>query len=91
GLHPAILRLIHTTAEAAHRAGKWVGVCGELGADPQALPILLGLGVDELSVNVPALATVKAQIRGLQLADARTLAQQALQCRTAAEVRALKI
>ncbi|MCA9963090.1 MAG: phosphoenolpyruvate--protein phosphotransferase [Anaerolineales bacterium] len=91
GLHPAILRLIHTTTKAAHRAGKWVGVCGELGADPQALPILLGLGVDELSVNVPALATVKAQIRGLQLADARTLAQQALQCRTAAEVRALKI
>lgn len=90
GLHPAVLRLIHTTAEAAHRAGKWVGVCGELGADPQALPILLGLGVDELSVNVPAVATVKAQIRGLQLADARTLAQRALQCRTAAEVRGLK-
>ncbi|MEZ4513254.1 MAG: phosphoenolpyruvate--protein phosphotransferase [Chloroflexota bacterium] len=91
GLHPAVLRLIHTTAEAAHRAGKWVGVCGELGADPHALPILLGLGVDELSVNVPALATVKAQIRSLQMADARTLAQRALQCRTAAEVRALKI
>lgn len=90
GLHPAILRLIHTTTQAAHQAGKWVGVCGELGADPQALPILLGLGVDELSVNVPALATVKAHIRTLQLAEARTLAHQALQCRTAAEVRALK-
>lgn len=63
GLHPAVLRLIERTVEAAHAAGKWVGVCGELGADPQAVPILIGLGVDELSVSVPAIASVKAQIR----------------------------
>jgi phosphotransferase system HPr (HPr) family protein len=58
----AVLRLIAGTVDAAHAAGKWVGVCGELAADPQAVPILIGLGVDELSVSVPAIPTVKAQI-----------------------------
>lgn len=87
GLHPAVLRLIARTVEAAHAAGKWVGICGELGADPQAVPILLGLGVDELSVSVPAIAPVKAQIRSLTLEDARQLAQRALARGTAAEVR----
>jgi phosphocarrier protein FPr len=71
GLHPAVLRLIERTVEAAHAAGKWVGVCGELGVDPQAVPILIGLGVDELSVSVPANASVKAQIRSLTLSDAQ--------------------
>lgn len=89
GLHPAVLRLIARTAEAAHDAGKWVGVCGELGADPQAVPVLVGLGVDELSVSVPAVATVKAQIRSLSLEQAQELAQKALTCTTAAEVRQL--
>jgi phosphocarrier protein FPr len=46
-LHPAVLRLIHQTAESAHAAGKWVGVCGELAGDPMAVPVLIGLGVDE--------------------------------------------
>ncbi len=89
GLHPAVLRLIRTTVEAAHEAGKWVGVCGELGADPEAVPILLGLGVDELSVSVPAIPLVKAQIRTLTLSDAQVVAQKALHCATAQEVRAL--
>jgi phosphocarrier protein FPr len=71
GLHPAVLRLIERTVEAAHAAGKWVGVCGELGVDPQAVPILIGLGVDELSVSVPAIASVRAQIRSLTLSDAQ--------------------
>lgn len=87
GLHPAVLRLIARTVEAAHAHGKWVGVCGELGADPQAVPILVGLGVDELSVSVPAIPSVKAQIRGLTLTAAQTIAQEALQCGTAVEVR----
>ncbi len=87
GLHPAVLRLIARTVEAAHAAGKWVGVCGELGADPQAVPILIGMGVDELSVSVPAIAPVKAQIRSLTLAAAQAEAQRALACGTAAEVR----
>ncbi len=90
GLHPAVLRLIARTVEAAHAAGKWVGVCGELGADPQAVPILVGMGVDELSVSVPAIAPVKAQIRSLRLEDAQALAKRALACGTATEVRNIK-
>lgn len=88
GLHPAVLRLIAKTVEAAHAAGKWVGICGELGADPHAVPILVGLGVDELSVSVPAIPSVKAQVRALNYAEAQQLARAALTCRTAAEVRA---
>ena len=87
GLHPAVLRLIATTVQAAHKEGKWVGVCGELGADAQAVPILVGLGVDELSVSVPAVPTVKAQIRTLDFGEAQSLAEQALRCATAPEVR----
>ncbi len=88
GLHPAVLRLIAKTVEAAHAAGKWVGICGELGADPHAVPILVGLGVDELSVSVPSIPGVKAQVRGLNFSQAQQLAQAALKCGTAAEVRA---
>jgi phosphocarrier protein FPr len=88
GLHPAVLRLIERTAQGAHAAGKWLGVCGELGSDPQAVPILVGLGVDELSVSVPAIPTVKAQIRALTLAACQALARRALGCASASEVRA---
>jgi len=89
GLHPAVLRLIAQTVNAAHAVGKWVGVCGELGADPQAVPILVGLGVDELSVSVPTIPTVKAQVRNQVLSKNKELAQQALACATAEEVRQL--
>jgi phosphocarrier protein FPr len=89
GLHPAVLRLIERTVQGAHAAGKWVGICGELGSDPQAVPILVGLGVDELSVSVPAIPTVKAQIRTLTLAECRARAKQALGCATAGQVRAI--
>jgi phosphocarrier protein FPr len=87
GLHPAVLRLIEMTARAAHAHGKWVGLCGELGADPVAIPILVGLGIDELSVNVPAVPAVKARIRALAYDQAREVAARALQCATADEVR----
>ena len=89
GLHPAVLRLIDRTVRAAHQAGKWVGVCGELGADPQAVPILVGLGVDELSVTVPTIPTIKAQIRELDLMKSQALAQEALNCASAQDVRQL--
>jgi multiphosphoryl transfer protein len=89
GLHPAVLRLIARTAEAAHQYGKRVDVCGELGSDAAAIPILIGLGVDELSVSIPAVPTVKAQVRTLSLARVQPLARQALDCTTAAEVREL--
>jgi multiphosphoryl transfer protein len=91
GLHPAVLRLIERTVQGAKAAGKWVGVCGELGADAQAVPILIGLGVAELSVSVPAIPAVKAQIRQLTLSDAQELANRALNCVTATEVRALAV
>jgi len=87
GLHPAVLRLIERTVQGAHAAGKWVGLCGELGADPVAVPILVGLGLDELSVNVPAIPGVKARVRALSFEQAREVAARALACTTAAEVR----
>ncbi|RME69611.1 MAG: phosphoenolpyruvate--protein phosphotransferase [Chloroflexi bacterium] len=87
GLHPAVLRLIKNTVQAAHSAGKWVGVCGELAADAHAVPVLVGLGVDELSVSIPAIPTVKAQLRSIALSTAQHLAEQTLACATPTEVR----
>jgi phosphocarrier protein FPr len=89
GLNPAVLRLIAGVVEAAHREKKWVGVCGGIAGDPQAIPLLIGLGVDELSVSVPAIPGIKAEVRALRLADCRRLAQEALRKDTAAAVRAL--
>ncbi len=87
GLHPAVLSLIAKTAEGAHKHGKWVGVCGGLASEKAAIPILIGLGVDELSVSVAALPQVKAEIRSLNLEDCRNLAQNALKMMSAADVR----
>jgi phosphocarrier protein FPr len=89
GLSPAVLRLIAETVRAARQHGRRTAVCGGIAGDPQAVPLLVGLGIDELSVTVPAIPVVKAQIRRLQLEECRTLAQRALACATAAEVRAL--
>jgi phosphocarrier protein FPr len=89
GLSPAVLRLIAESVKAAHAHGRWVGVCGGIAGDPQAVPILVGLGVDELSVSVPAIPTVKAQVRDLSEAACRGLAEQALLAESAAAVRAL--
>lgn len=88
GLHPAVLRLIGMTVEAAHAHAKWVGVCGELAADALAVPMLVGLGVDELSVSARSIALVKARVRELDFAACRRLAQQALMLPGAHEVRA---
>jgi phosphocarrier protein FPr len=89
GLNPGVLQLIANTADAAHRHGKWVGICGGIGADPQAVPLLVGLGVDELSVSVPAIPAVKAQVRRLDTATCRDLARRALTLDRGADVRAL--
>lgn len=89
GLHPSVLQLIDMTVRAAHANGKWVGVCGELAADPLAVPVLVGLGVDELSVSARSIGEVKACVRELTLSSARQLAQNALTVGSAAEVRAL--
>ena len=90
GLHPAVLRMIERTVHAADKAGIWVGVCGGIAGDPRGVVILTGLGVKELSVSIPSIAAVKAQIRGLSMAQARALAQRALSCSTAAAVRGLR-
>jgi phosphoenolpyruvate-protein phosphotransferase len=89
GLHPAVLRMVDRTVKAASSAGKWVGVCGGIAGDPTGAVILVGLGVAELSMSIPSIAAVKAQMRRLAFKDAQALAKQALACRTAAEVRAL--
>jgi multiphosphoryl transfer protein len=89
GLHPSVLRLIRTVAEAASRNDRWVGVCGELASDPAAVPVLVGLGITELSVNAPAIPAVKQAVRGVSAGAARALADEALRLSSATEVRAL--
>ncbi|TWV83553.1 phosphoenolpyruvate--protein phosphotransferase [Moraxella sp. VT-16-12] len=89
GLHPSILQLIYHTVASAHAHGKWVGVCGELAGDEMAVPILVGLGVDELSMSTKSIALTKALIRQLNQAACQQLAKRALMCQTAKQVRAL--
>ncbi|MGX5793663.1 phosphoenolpyruvate--protein phosphotransferase [Pseudomonas sp. E2-15] len=85
--HPSVLRLIATTVKAAHAHGKWVGVCGALASEALAVPVLIGLGVDELSVSVPLIPTIKATVRELDLADCQSIARQVLGLEEAAQVR----
>ena len=84
--HPAILRLIKMTVDAAHRNGIWVGVCGEMAGDPLLAPLLLGLGVDELSASPALVPQVKFLIRRLKLAEAKEHAEWALTCESGAEI-----
>jgi phosphotransferase system enzyme I (PtsI) len=85
-LHPAILRLIKQVIEAAHGAGKWVGMCGEMAGEPLAIPILLGLGLDEFSMNAVAIPEAKAIIRSLSLAEAKGIATNVLSLPSAEEI-----
>jgi phosphocarrier protein FPr len=89
GLNPAVLRLIAHTVKGAEPLGKRVGVCGGIASDPAAVPILIGIGVSELSVSLPAIPAVKAQIRTLKMDRCRALAERALAAESAEEVRAL--
>ena len=89
GLHPAVLRMIAMTCNGAATADRWVGVCGGLASDLEAIPLLLGLGVQELSVSVPTLPLVKAKVRELNLDNCRRLAQEALTMEDGAQVREL--
>ena len=84
--HPAIVRLIKTTVDAAHKHKIWVSVCGEMASDPVMAPLLIGLGVDELSAAPPLVPPVKFVIRRLKLSEARQLADFALHCESAAEI-----
>lgn len=88
-LHPAVLRLVAATCEAGAAHGRWVGVCGEVAGDALATPLLLGLGVRELSMNPPAIPAVKRAVRATDLGRARELAARALALPSAAAVREL--
>lgn len=89
GTHPAVLRMIANTVEAAHRHGRWVGVCGGLAGEPAGAALLTGLGVDELSMAIPDIARVKSSLRGLRQDELQALAQGALACEDVEAVKAL--
>ncbi|HLH15324.1 MAG TPA: phosphoenolpyruvate--protein phosphotransferase, partial [Solirubrobacteraceae bacterium] len=84
---PAVLRLIAMTLEAARAHGRWVGVCGEMAGDPAVAALLVGLGVDELSVSPPLIPAVKAALRGLDGVRAQEAAQAAMRASSAAAAR----
>ncbi|WP_184067439.1 phosphoenolpyruvate--protein phosphotransferase [Paraburkholderia sp. CI2] len=88
GLHPAVLRLIAATVEGAAKHGKWVGVCGALAGDPLAMPLLVGLGVTELSVDPVSVPGIKARVRTLDYQLCRQRARDALALDSAQAVRA---
>ncbi len=85
-LHPAVLRLIKLTIEAAHSKGKWVGMCGELAGMTKAIPILLGFGLDEFSMNPRAIPEAKDLIGKLTDDKAGQIARQVMSFGTAAEI-----
>jgi phosphotransferase system enzyme I (PtsI) len=83
---PAVLRLIKMIIDAAHKEGKWVGMCGELAGEPLATPILLGLGLDEFSMSPPMVPTVKQILRSLNAEEMKALAETVLQLETPQEI-----
>jgi phosphotransferase system enzyme I (PtsI) len=87
-LHPALLRLLRGVAEAGRAAGIPVTVCGEIAGDPLVTPILIGLGLHDLSMSAVSIAEVKEMVRSIDAASARALVETALTLRTAADVRA---
>ncbi len=89
GLHPAVLRLIKQVTDAARAAGKWVGVCGAIAGEEAAVPVLIGLGVNELSVAPSRVPLIKAEVRRWEMSSAREVAEKALEMTDAAEVREL--
>jgi phosphocarrier protein FPr/phosphocarrier protein len=88
-LHPAVLKLVAAAADAGAAAGKLVAVCGGMAADRLAVPLLLGLGVRELSVVPAAIPDLKRQVRALRISDCCELAGRCLDLASSAEVRAL--
>ncbi|KWX85313.1 phosphoenolpyruvate-protein phosphotransferase [Paenibacillus riograndensis] len=87
--NPAILRLIKIVIDAAHAQGKWTGMCGEMAGDSTAIPLLLGLGLDECSMRATSSLPARSQISKLSAAEMKEMAAKALQLSTAEEVAAL--
>ncbi|MDG5474072.1 phosphoenolpyruvate--protein phosphotransferase [Citrobacter freundii] len=83
---PSFLRMLQQIIRVAHERGKWVGICGELGGEGRYLPLLLGLGLDELSMSSPRIPAVKSQLRQLDSHACRELAMQACERRSAQEI-----
>ncbi|AXE31781.1 phosphoenolpyruvate--protein phosphotransferase [Chromobacterium phragmitis] len=88
-LHPAFLAALSQAAATIHRHGRWIGLCGEAAAAPHALPLFLGMGLDELSMSAPSLQACRRRLRELDAGRCRELLARALQCADGAEVRAL--
>lgn len=84
--HPAILRLVKMVIDAAHAEGKWVGMCGEMAGDRKAIPLLLGLGLDEFSMSASSILPARSQLKNLSKKDMELLAEKALLMKTTDEV-----
>ncbi|MDM5226438.1 phosphoenolpyruvate--protein phosphotransferase [Cytobacillus sp. NJ13] len=84
--NPAILRLVKMVIDAAHKEGKWTGMCGEMAGDETAIPLLLGLGLDEFSMSATSILKARSQISHLNKKDMEALAEKALHMNTAEEV-----
>jgi phosphotransferase system enzyme I (PtsI) len=87
--HPAVVRMLKLIVDEAHKAGIPVAVCGEMAGDPVYTPLLLGLGIDELSMTPPLLPAVKFLVRAMSMADARALATKVLTMDSAKDIYAL--
>lgn len=85
-LHPAIIRIIKGVVDAAHNAGIKVSMCGEMAGEPAYVPILLGLGLDELSMNAPVIPWVKKIVRGMSMNDAKRLLSDVMAFSTASDI-----
>jgi phosphotransferase system enzyme I (PtsI) len=86
--YPAVLRLVREVIKAAHKEGKWVGMCGELAGEPLALPILLGLELDEFSMNPPMIPLAKQILRNLNAEEMKALAARALEMEDPQQIKA---
>ena len=84
--NPSILRLVKQVIDASHQEGKWTGMCGEMAGDATAIPVLLGLGLDEFSMSATSVLKARRQIKGLSQNEMRELANRALDCVSADEV-----
>ncbi|GIP54321.1 phosphoenolpyruvate--protein phosphotransferase [Paenibacillus vini] len=84
--NPAILRLVKMVIDAAHKEGRWAGMCGEMAGDATAIPLLLGLGLDEFSMSATSILPARSQISKLSKAEMKALAEQALEQQTAEQV-----
>ena len=89
GIQPSLIRSFHLVIEEAHKHGKWVGLCGELAGEESALPLLLGLGFDELSIGPMGVPRMKARLRALRKSDCTTLVEESLRARSSADIESL--